>query len=260
MLNKENFQLRKEKIQKEQVLNLAQCPKGLEFSTTWFPYTSGQVGNYYVQSISICSNGGYYAAAIDSIVELIKFCVGEDNFDIVSGGESRDWDFSNPVAVALKKPHTKLYKDGKMIGADPKGKRVLHVADLNNEGSSPRDLWVPAIKKAGGSITDIVFYVDRLEDGVEEMQKLGLKSHAVIELNNDAWHILLKNNYITPEIYTSLLERWQDKKAWAHKALMAYPEILSNVTDDKAFKILKAYPEISEQLVQALEAIKCKHE
>jgi orotate phosphoribosyltransferase len=262
MLNTEKFELRKKKIQEEQVLNLFDCG-GFRFTETWFPYTSGQVGNYYVQSIDICRNGDMYALAIEHMIEVIRHEVGIDNFDIISGGESRDWDFSNPIAVALHKPHTKLYKDGKMIGAPVEGKIVLHIADLNNEGSSPRDFWVPAIRKAGGIIEHVVFYVDRMEDGIREMRNIGLASHAVLPLDTMAWDILCSHQHISPEIHFSLMERWKDKTKWAHKALLTYPEQLmimsmgDNVSQAKALKILdKGYPEIKSALLTRIEKLR----
>ena len=131
-----------------------------QFTDTWFPYTSGEIGPYYIQSVVVEKDGIDYARAIDALCHLIKESVSLD-FDAISGGESRDWDFSNPVAVALKKPHIKIYKDGKVLGSDIEGKRIVHVADLNNEGSSIRDLWYPTIEDNNGEMIHAFFYVDK---------------------------------------------------------------------------------------------------
>lgn len=239
-----------------QLLNLYEAG-GFQFTKKWFPYTSGQIGPYYVQSIAITSDGQMYRGVIDAMIKIIELNIGVDNFDVISGGESRDWDFSNPIAVLLKKPHTKLYKNGKALGADMCGKRVLHIADLNNEGSSPRDQWVPAIQKAGGTISDILFYVDRLEDGVGEMKKLGLKSHSVISLNETAWNILIQHGKISQDVYDSLKLRMENKKEWAHTMLRSSAKKLRDMLDStnsktraKAKKILdKGYPEIKLELL-----------
>ena len=53
--------------------------------------------------------------------------------DIIAGGESRDWIFSNPVAIEMNRAAVMIYKDGKHIGADMNGKNVVLVSDLNNE-------------------------------------------------------------------------------------------------------------------------------
>ena len=155
--------------------------------TPWFPYTSGQVGPYYVQSTTVEKDGEAYATAIQSLVGLIQTEVGA--FDAISGGETRDWDFSNPVAIALRKPHLKMYKDGKILGADIAGKTFLHVADLNNEGSSVRDYWKPIIEQGGGRLAGVVSFVDRMEDGFTALKKLGIRLFCVVPLDARAWGI-----------------------------------------------------------------------
>ncbi|MBU4428414.1 MAG: hypothetical protein KKE37_03550, partial [Verrucomicrobia bacterium] len=191
-------------------------------ATPWFPYTSGQIGPYYFQSIAIEKDGPAYATAIRSLVALIQAEAG--TFDVISGGETRDWDFSNPVAVTLQKPHLKLYKDGKTLGADIAGKTVLHIADLNNEGSSLRDYWKPHIEKNKGRLIGFVSFVDRLEDGVSVLKALRLPALSVVSLNGQAWDLMLKEGYVSQSVHHALIARMQDKHAWALRALRAHPE------------------------------------
>ena len=137
-----------------QIRNLtafAKSPGSFDFTPTFFPYTSGEIGPYYVQSAAIMTNGNDYKIACQDIASMVKNAMGEGFNGIISGGESRDWCFSLSVSEILGLPPAMIYKkDGsgqcKTIGADMKGKIVAHVADLNNEGSSPRDMWVPTIK------------------------------------------------------------------------------------------------------------------
>ena len=96
-----------------------------KFTETWFPYTSGEVGPYFIQSIVVEKDGEDYFNSINALCELIKGTIGLENFDVIGGGETRDWDFSNPVAAFLKKPHVKVYKDGKTLGAEVEGKKVV---------------------------------------------------------------------------------------------------------------------------------------
>ena len=226
---------------------------GFQFTDTFFPYTSGEIGPYYVQSAVVMNNGGDYYTSCKDIENLIVGCEWEGgSFYVVSGGESRDWIFSLPIALELGKPHTMIYKDCKMIGADVKGRRVVHVADLNNEGSSPRDKWVPAIRKAGGKITDIFFYVDRMEEGVKVMQELGLRRHAVVELDYQAWDYLKTQGVVTEEVYKNLIERGTSKEsrdAWAinmlqcEKGLGTLGKLFVGSKSDreKAHKIINHY-------------------
>ena len=240
---------------------------GFKFSPTFFPYTSGEIGPYYVNSECVMRTPEDYALAIKSMADLVTNVMKKFTEYSISGGESRDWIFSNPVAVRLGKSPIAIYKDGKIISLSDleiKDKRFAHVADLNNEGSSPRDLWVPAIRKRGGIVEHILFYVDRLEGGVEVMQNLGLRSDAVIPLNENAWNYLQKGQVVSQDVYRNLMARGKTKEerdAWAVKMLRSNPglETLEKLirdpkTFDKAAKILgKGYPELETEIEERLK-------
>jgi orotate phosphoribosyltransferase len=234
-----------------------------QFSHTFFPYTSGEIGNYYVHSENIMKNGEDYTNAIKDMRDLVSAVESKHEGPIgaISGGESRDWIFSYPVAVELETPHFAIYKDGRTLGADIKGKRVVHVADLNNEGHSPRDSWVPAIQKQGGIISSIYFYVDRLEDGVKVMQQIGLESYSIVPLNKHAWDYLVKQQVLGQEVYGSLMERWENKDEWARKMLRSDAGLKTlakllrdSKTVEKAKEVLKkGYPDMKEELLERLK-------
>src|SRR3989344_3362269 len=160
-------------LQQERNLDFLVANNGFQFSNTFFPYTSGQIGPYYVNSESVMKNAGHYKQACDDLSFLVSIVTKNysRDIDIIAGGEKRDWVFSNVVAEKVVKAPVMIYKDGSYIGADMNGNHVALVCDLNNEGSSPRDSWIPTIKKAGGSISHIFFYVDRLEDGTNVMKQ-----------------------------------------------------------------------------------------
>jgi orotate phosphoribosyltransferase len=231
-----------------------------QFTDTFFPYTSGEVGPYYIQSIVVEADGAAYRRSIDALCELIVEVVGADGFDAVSGGESRDWDFSNPVAAMLEKPHIKIYKDGRTIGASPEGRRVVHVADLNNQGSSMRDIWAPVLRGVGARIVHAVFFVERLEDGVEVLAELGIPSSAVVPLDSAAWGYLREIGYISRQMYESLERRRRDKRAWAVEALRNNIDRLGAMLASdrdaeraRARRILEVgYPEHREELLSLL--------
>jgi len=212
------------------------------------------------------NDGADYVTAVKDMSSLVSGALASELLPktVISGGETRDWIFSNPVAVALQRPHVMLYKDGKSVGADIKGKDIVHVADLNNEGSSPRDLWVPAIKKAGGTINDIFFYVDRMEEGVNVMKELGLNSYAVVPLDAHAWDYLQKTGVVSSEVYKNLMARGktkEERRSWAENMLKtdAGLETLaalaaSQKTFEKARGILtKGYPDMKDELVDRLK-------
>ena len=223
----------------------------IDESTPWFFYTSGQVGPYYVQSVAVEQDGEAYACAIDSIVRLISEKAGA--FDVISGGETRDWDFSNPAAAALRKPHLKMYKDGRRLGAEVRGRRVLHVADLNNEGSSVRDFWRPSIAAAGGELVGVLSFVDRMEEGFELFQKMRLPSLAVVPLDRHAWDLIHAEGVISAALHRRLVKRMRDRRLWALDALRANPDYFrkfhsAEATRGKAEKIMNTYPEAAAKL------------
>lgn len=241
---------------------LAQSKKGFEFTDTFFPYTSGEIGPYYVQSAAIIGNPVFYAQAIVDMARLVQE-KKVYNQGVITGGESRDWVFSLPIAPLLDMPHLMLYKNKKTVGEDNltriKG-YATHIADLNNEGSSVKDLWVPQIKALGGTIKDVFFYVDRMEGGNQVVKDMGLNSYAVVPLNAHAWDYLIQKNFISKKVYNSLRERLEDKDAWARKMLRnekgvkRLRELLVNPkTTEKAKKILKkGYPSMREELLKRM--------
>ena len=93
------------------------------------------------------NNNEIYKNVIDSMINYIKDNINVSEIDYVSGGERRDWFFSNVVAHILIKPHITIYKDLSSVISDSnfentskvdnlQDKKVLHVADLVTVASS----------------------------------------------------------------------------------------------------------------------------
>lgn len=238
---------------------------GLKTTNAFLPYTSGQIGPYYVQGLAVTKDGEEYKKAITSLRDLVLIETS-GNFDVVSGGESRDWDFSNPIAVALEKPHLKLYKDGGHFGTDVMGKRVIHVADMNNRGYSINNFWAPKIRKLGGKVKQVFFYVDRMEEGRDSLKNQGPIPNAVIELDEEVWEYLRENENwtgINDEIYENIKRYRCNKQKWAIDMLRSergFTELKKFLKSDnprlnkKAEKILeKGYPELKEELTERLQ-------
>lgn len=244
---------KKSGLQKTNLHNLLRTGafRFVDQATPWFPYTAGQIGPYYVQSVCIEKDGGAYAYAVQSLAELIRAEIG--SFDVISGGETRDWDFSNPVAVMMGKPHAKMYKDGRLLGADVKGRKIVHVADLNNEGSSVRDYWKPIVERNNGAFIAVVSFIDRLEDGYLLFKEMALPCYSVVPLDKTAWDIILKEGCISKNVHRQLVARMQDRRKWAINALLDNPEYFrcfyaNETTRAKALKIMQIYSEISDKL------------
>ncbi|MFH1586196.1 MAG: hypothetical protein ABIB79_05500 [archaeon] len=248
----------KNEVMQERGLEALSKNSGFMFTTTFVPYTSGKIGNYYVHSEAIIKNGLYYARACDDYESLMKAHLDSDT-TAISGGESRDWLFSNIMANRFILPYVMIYKNGKVHG-NLKGEKVANAADLNNVGSSVRDFWVPTIKKGEGDVKQVFFYVDRMEEGAQVVKDLGLKSYAVIPLDGHAWDYLQKNDIVSSEVYRSLMARMEDREGWARKMLRSEKGIeefvrlaLDPKTRPKVDNIItKGYPDMEQELVGIL--------
>ena len=134
-----------------------------------------------------------YKMVIDLIVAKAK----ELDFDIISGGERRDYFFSLMPAYLLGKPHLSIFKDGetyfsenvekkavKVGEGDLSGKVSLHIADLITEASSYTNAWIPSIRGVGAEIKDTIAVIDRLQGGEANLAKEGVNMYtfAKIEL------------------------------------------------------------------------------
>ena len=135
-----------------------------------------------------------YKTVIDLIVSKAK----ELDFDIISGGERRDYFFSLMPAYLLGKPHLSIFKDGetyfsenvdekavKVGEGDLAGKVSLHIADLITEASSYTNAWIPSIRGVGAEIKDTIAVIDRLQGGEANLAKEGVNMYtfAKIELS-----------------------------------------------------------------------------
>lgn len=188
----------------------------------FLPYTSGMIGSYYVNSESVMRNGKDYHRVVENLADMVDITLRKNSKDsdfVISGGERRDWIFSYPVAAMLSQPHLTICKNTQTFGADVRGRKVIHVADLNNEGSSLRDLWIPTIKKLGGKIDEVFFYVDRSEKGVKIVRQLGLKSRSIITLDVERWRYMLEQGMIIHEQYESVMEYRANPIEWGKKVL-----------------------------------------
>lgn len=251
-----------ERAIKEKHIEILALNDGIKYIKTFFPYTSGKIGNIYVRGESVMKNGYHYREAIYDLKILIDREIYHREYDVISGGESRDWIFSLPVSFLLGKPHCSIYKDNRIIGCDLRDKTVVHISDLNNEGSSLMEKWLPLIQKVRGKIKKVFFYVDRCENGFQILENAGIESNALVNLDKEAYEHLLKIRLINNEEYSSLLERLEDSEAWARRMLISeegierITELLKGDSREKesALKVInKGYPDLKDEILERLK-------
>ena len=169
-----------------------------------FFYTSGKLGPYYINTHYLYGTAADADSLLNVMAEaadmhrelpsLLKDRIMEQynsndvfrhvidilcketsalRFDLISGGERRDFFFSIPVAVLTDTPHLSIFKDGKVfystkgfretLSVDEfsiSGAKSLHIADLVTEASSYVRAWIPALKRLEAEICCSVAVVD----------------------------------------------------------------------------------------------------
>lgn len=181
---------------------------------------------------------------IDQMVAYVKKNMDVESIDYISGGERRDWFFSLPVAKLLGKKHITIFKDLSMVVYENgtvtpvgtiEGAKVLHIADLITVASSYERAWVPAIKSIGGTITDSLVVVDRMQGGGELLASLGVKSHALCQIDFELFVKAQALGYINGAQCAIVKEYIEDPDAAMKKFVDTHPEFMENAlnSDEK---------------------------
>lgn len=180
-----------------------------------------------------------YQYTINQLVNYIKENINIDEVDYISGGERRDWFFSNIVANILNKKHLTIYKDLTVVESDPKfattnivknieNKKVLHVADLVNTASSYTRAWIPVIKEMKGQICWSAVVVDRVQGGKEVIEGQGIKSLALLNLDSSLFETAYQLGRITDTQLELLNNYRKNPDVCMKEFLINHPEFLEN--------------------------------
>jgi len=190
---------------------------------------SGEVGFYYINAEKLVRDGGVFEehkkdsqAMFEHAVEMTReHPEFNEVIDIitqkaselvdfstpgrfVSGGQTRDWLFSCPVAYKLRVPHISIYKDGKVEAITPdrqkveiayyktEGSEALHIADLLTEASSCYRVegnrekgWIPSLRQKGFRISNLLAVVDRKQGGVTRLKEQGVGAYCFVEIDEE---------------------------------------------------------------------------
>ena len=166
-----------------------------------------------------------YKEVVDEMVNYVNAHINLDEVDYVSGGERRDWFFSNIVAYFLKKPHM---SSETTIKSDLQGKKVLHIADLVTTAASYVRAWIPAVQSLGAEIVWSVVVVDRMQGGNDRLQSLGIDAHSLIQISPNMFTKALELGIITDEQSKMLNKFFEDPDGTMKEFLIAHPDFLEN--------------------------------
>ena len=204
-----------------------------------------------------------YKYVIDQMKDYIKTNIGVENIDYISGGERRDWYFSNIMAYLLNKPHVTIYKDlttvlsnSNFTSSEPvstiEGKNFLHLADLLNQSASFTRAWIPAIKNLGSSIVWSIFAVDRMQGGTETLTNDGVKVHSLLQIDDSLFTTAKELGVINDEQLAMLRNFKQDPDGSMKQFLIDHPEFIENAKKSDNPKTVKRVNTLLEQNIYGL--------
>lgn len=184
---------------------------------------------------------------IHILIDTIKKTINIDEIDYISGGERRDWFFSNIIAYLLKKPHITIFKDHETFVSDfdfsttdkltdLSNKKILHVTDLVTSASSFTRFWIPSIKDLGGEMVATAYIVDRKQGGTELLENEGIKTILLTSVDVNLFKMAFENGIINkPSL--EMLEKFIDNPYDTMRDfLLAHPEFIEaslKATDPK---------------------------
>ena len=190
-----------------------------------------------------------YKNVIDSMKKYIEENINIFEIDYISGGERRDWFFSNIISYLLNKPHLSIYKDLSVVESDSKfedshtiksleGKKVLHIADLITVASSYIRAWIPAINNLGSEICWSCVVVDRMQGGKDKIEAEGVKSLSLVQVDKNLFKKAFELNIINDAQVAMLNGFFENPDDTMRQFLINHPEFLKNSlnSDEKTRK------------------------
>lgn len=193
-----------------------------------------------------------YKAVIDNMIATIKENIDLNEVGYISGGERRDWFFSNIIAYLLELPHISIYKDlsvkvnsydfdDSLIKEDIEDKKILHIADLVTIASSYVRAWIPAIKSFGGDIAWSVVVVDRMQGGTDIIKENNIIPYSLINVDEKLFEKAKNLNLISTKQQILLNDFYKEPDETMKQFLISHPEFLKNSlnSDEKTKKRTK---------------------
>lgn len=208
--------------------------------------------NVFEKVLAQYNSNKIYKDVIDTMINTIKENINVDEIDYVSGGERRDWFFSNIIAYLLDKPHISIYKDLNAVVSDSKfeetialdkieGKKVLHVADLVTVASSYIRAWIPAIENFGAKMCWSCVVVDRMQGGTEKIKEKGILPLSLVQVDKSLFAKAVEMNVINESQQKMLNGFFENPDETMKQFLINHPEFIENSlnADEKTAKRAK---------------------
>jgi len=175
---------------KAEICNILNKIGALKFGA--FKLTSGKISPYYIDLRIIPSVPDAFREICNLQSDFISQEIGLDNFDRIAGIPIAGIPFASLVAYNLKKPFLYIRKGVRFHGRQRRiegiltpGDRVLLIDDLITTGLSLVKA-AKAIETEGGVAANAVVLLDRQEEGRKNLEKNGIKLHALLRISEIA--------------------------------------------------------------------------
>ena len=205
--------------------------------------------NVFQRVLKQYSENSIYQNVINTMVDFIKNNINVDEIDFVSGGERRDWFFSNIVAFLLNKPHISIYKDLSCLinnydfsesieNHDLTGKNVLHIADLITVASSYIRAWIPAIRNLNADMKWSLSVVNRMQGGKEKIESENVKSFSLVNVDETLFQKAFDDKIINQKQLKLLNKFFKDPDNTMRDFLINHPDFIKDAlnSDEKTAK------------------------
>ncbi|TET63472.1 orotate phosphoribosyltransferase [Candidatus Bathyarchaeota archaeon] len=175
---------------KAEICNILNKIGALKFGA--FKLTSGKISPYYIDLRIIPSVPDAFREICNLQSDFISQEIGLDNFDRIAGIPIAGIPFASLVAYNVKKPFLYIRKGVRFHGRQRRiegiltpGDRVLLIDDLITTGLSLVEA-AKAIEAEGGVAANAVVLLDRQEEGRKNLEKNGIKLHALLRISEIA--------------------------------------------------------------------------
>ena len=192
-------------------------------------------GKIFSEFMKLYNSSVTFKRVTDALVDA----AAKYDFDIISGGERRDFFFSMLPAHILGKPHITIYKDLTAVRTDPEfnnakilndnslsGKKVLHIADLITEASSYERAWIPVIRRLGAEISDTIAVVDRHQNGRAVLKSLGVEMETLTGIDRALFDEALANGYINDDQHDLVMRFLDSPDDYMKSFLESHPDFI----------------------------------
>ena len=207
--------------------------------------------------LSQYENNTIFKYTIDAMIKSISENVSLDEIDYISGGERRDWYFSNMIAYLLKKPHLTLFKDMEAFVSpydfsstekitDIKGKTVLNASDLVTAASNYVRSWIPAIENLNGKLLWTCYVVDRKQGGTEVLEKEGIKTIPLALVDNTLFERAFELGIINNGQLEMLKGFYHEPYETMRNFLIQHPEFIEEALKSDNERTLKRVKLLTE--------------